>query len=393
MTDAPPDDTLDPRLMRLCPTFADAERRVRSRLPAFLEGYLSGASDGEEGLSRNRRAFEAITLTPRYGIDIEHCDPAVSLMGRTYSAPIGVAPVGYGGSFWPDCELHLARAAARHRLPFIASTVSVKTIEEIAAAGSGHVWFQLYVVNDDAINSDLLKRSAAAGIDTLVVTVDVPSYSKRARDLRNAMSFPFHVRPVHLWQMAKCPAWTAATLTRPLPTVANFLPYIDPKKDRDSQIARIIRDRNPASWEQLADIRRQWSGKMLVKGILSVDDARRCIEIGCDGVMVSNHGGRQFDAAPAAIDAVAPIVDAIGDEAAVILDSGIREGVDVLRAMAKGADFCFAGRCFYWTAAAFGEAGAEHAMRLFRSEIRLAIGQAGLMGLDDAQAVRALLAP
>ena len=319
-----PDDLPDQGLMRRCPSFADAERLARSRLPAFLEGYLSGASDGEEGLLRNRRAFEAITLTPRYGIDVEHCDPSTTLLGKRWAVPVGVAPVGYGGSFWPDCELHLARAAARHNLPFIASTVSVRAIEEIAAAGSGNVWFQLYVVDEQAINEDLLKRSSAAGIDTLVVTVDVPLYSKRNRDLRNAMSFPFHVRPVHLWHMAVRPAWTLATLSRRLPTIANFLPYIDPRKDRDSQLADIIRQRNPATWEQLAGLRRRWPGKLLVKGILEVGDARQCVAAGADGIIVSNHGARQFDAAPAAIDALPAIVDAIADRAAVIVDSGIR---------------------------------------------------------------------
>ena len=328
-TDLPydlPDDLPDQGLMRRCPSFADAERLARSRLPAFLEGYLSGASDGEEGLLRNRRAFEAITLTPRYGIDVEHCDPSTTLLGKRWAVPVGVAPVGYGGSFWPDCELHLARAAARHNLPFIASTVSVRAIEEIAAAGSGNVWFQLYVVDEQAINEDLLKRSSAAGIDTLVVTVDVPLYSKRNRDLRNAMSFPFHVRPVHLWHMAVRPAWTLATLSRRLPTIANFLPYIDPRKDRDSQLADIIRQRNPATWEQLAGLRRRWPGKLLVKGILEVGDARQCVAAGADGIIVSNHGARQFDAAPAAIDALPAIVDAIADRAAVIVDSGIRGG-------------------------------------------------------------------
>ena len=387
-----PDDLPDPRFTRTCPSFADAERLARSRLPAFLEGYLAGACDGEEGLVRNRRAFEAITLTPRYGVDVEHCNASTTLMGKTWAAPIGVAPVGYGGSLWPGADTDLARAAARHNLPFIASTVSVRTIEEIAAAGAGNVWFQLYMVTDPGINRDLLERAGAAGIDTLVVTVDVPVYSKRNRDLRSAMSFPFRLRPVHLWHMACRPAWTAATLARPLPTVANFLPYLDKAKDRDSELADIIRQRNPVTWEALAEIRRQWPGKLLVKGILDTGDARRCVAAGADGIIVSNHGGRQFDAAPAAVTALPAIVERIAGEAVIILDSGIREGVDVLRSLALGADFCLAGRPFYWTVAAFGQAGADHAMRLFRSEIRLALGQAGLMGTGDREALRALLA-
>jgi len=384
------DDLPHPRYLRRCPTFADAERLARRRIPSFLEGYLSGACDAEEGLSRNRRALEAITLTPRYGVDVETCDPATPVLGKTYSAPIGVAPVGYGGSLWPEAEIALARAAARHNLPFIASTVSVKPIEEIAAAGEGHVWFQLYLVNDKAINEDLLKRATAAGIDVLVVTVDVPVYSKRNRDLRRAMSYPFHLRPVHLWHMALSPAWSLGTLMRPLPTVGNFLKYLDPSKDRDSQLGKIIRMRNPATWENLEEIRRLWPGKLLIKGILDAGDARRCIEQGAEGVIVSNHGARQFDAAPASIDVLPKIVDAVGDKATVILDSGIREGMDVLRAMALGADFCFAGRAFYWAVGALGEPGADHAMRIFRSEIRLALGQAGLLSTDDREAIKAL---
>ena len=383
MTD---DETPDPRLLARCACFADAERLAGRRLPRLFRDYLNGACDGEEGLARNRRAFEAVELVPRYGGDVDTVDCSVTVLGRTWSAPVGVAPVGSGGAMWPDAERDLAAAASRHGLPFVASTASVLPIEAIAAAGAGHVWFQLYKVADEGITADLMRRVAAAGCDTLVVTVDLPVYAKRNRDMRNRLDFPFRLTAGHLVDMALHPAWTLAWARRPRPGFANFTPYAR----TDADLARLLAMRNAVTWADLAALRRGWPGRILVKGVLAVEDARRCVAEGVDGIVVSNHGGRQFDPAPASIDVLPGIAEAVAGRCAVVLDSGIRSGADVLRALARGADLCLAGRAFYWTVAALGPAGAEHAMRLFRSEIRTALVQAGIAAAGDRAALAAL---
>jgi L-lactate dehydrogenase (cytochrome) len=378
---------IPPHLLRRFPSFADIERAAIQRLPRFLSDFLLGGANDEVALRENRRALDAIKMLPRFGITLDDLSTEVTVMGQNWAAPIGVAPVGYGGAFWPGAELALATSAEANHLPFILSTMSITPYEAIVKAAPSATWFQLYPFSDWRINEDLLGKLSAAGVKNLVITLDLPVYAKRNRDMRHGIDFPMPVSLPLLLDIACHPAWALATATAGAPLAATLLAYLDPALSRRDGLVKLMGLLNmTVTWEHIARFRKLWPGKLVLKGLLHPEDARRAVAAGADGIVVSNHGGRQLDAAPAAIDALPDIATAVGQQIDVMLDSGIRSGLDITKALARGAKMTFAGRPFYAAVAAAGLPGADLAVGLFRSELINALSQLGVTRLGGAEA-------
>jgi L-lactate dehydrogenase (cytochrome) len=374
---------IPPHLLRRFPTFADIEQGAIARLPRFLSDFLLGGADGEIALRENRRALDAIKMLPRFGIPLAGLTTEIDLLGQRWAAPIGVAPVGYAGAFWPGAELALAQVAEQQNLPFILSTMSITPFAEIIKAAPKVTWFQLYPFNDWTINEDLINKLWSSGVKALVITMDLPVYAKRARDLRHGIDFPMPISLPLLIDIARHPAWAWAIFQTGTPIASNLLPYLDPALSlRDGLVKLMGQLDKEVTWEHIARFRKLWPGKLVLKGLLHPGDAEHAVKEDVDAVIVSNHGGRQLDAAPAAIDALPAIVDAVGDRIEVMFDSGIRSGLDITRALARGARMTFAGRPFYAAVTAAGLAGAELSVSLFLSELVNALSQLGVTRID-----------
>jgi isopentenyl diphosphate isomerase/L-lactate dehydrogenase-like FMN-dependent dehydrogenase len=277
---------------------------------------------------------------------------------------------------WPGADLALARQAKARGLPMAASTVSTTSLE-IAEAAGGNAWFQLYVSRKPEINRDLLDRAWKAGIRVMAVTVDVPQAGDRRRDVRNRFILPFRPGPRFAWEVATHPAWALATARQGSPGFPNLARYSGEVDGQTLTAFISAQIKDDLTWDDIREFRQMWPGKMLIKGVLAREDAVLALEIGADGIWVSNHGGRQQDSAPAAIDALAAVRAEIGSGPVVVMDSGIRSGEDMARARVMGADFVFSGRCFYYGAAAGGAAGASRAMDLLSADLKRCLVQLG----------------
>ncbi len=354
----------------------DLAKQAHRRVPAFAWGFLDGGSGDEGGLRRNRERLEAVTLKPRFCTGVQP-DTSAVLFGHRYAQPFGTAPVGMGNLLWPGADLAIAAQARATGVPVVISTVASTTIEAMAAAAAGNAWFQLYYSRRPDINRDLLRRAWEAGIRVLAVTVDVPLAGDRRRDVRNRFVLPFRPGVRFVLDVATHPAWALATLRAGSPGFPNLAPYVG---EVDGQtLAGFITSqiKDDLTWDDIRGLRQMWQGKLLVKGLLAPEDAARALDAGADGVWVSNHGGRQLDAAPAAIDALAAIRAEVGGDAVVVMDGGIRSGEDMVRARVMGADFVFGGRAFYYGAAAGGAAGAARAVELLAADLRRTLIQIG----------------
>ncbi|HIJ61261.1 MAG TPA: alpha-hydroxy-acid oxidizing protein [Rhodospirillaceae bacterium] len=358
----------------------DLAQMARRRLPRFAFDFLDGAAGGEGGLRRNRAAFDGVLLKPRYGVGVDP-DLSVSLFGETYDYPFGISPVGLGNLAWPGAEATLAGIARDNRIPFVLSTVGGTAIEEAAAAAP--CWFQLYVQRQEAVSRDLLRRAAGAGIRVLVVTVDIAASNTRRRDIRNRFVIPFRITPGLVADLLRHYRWSLATLLAGPPSFVNLAPYATAESGQS--LAEFISSamKTDLVWDDIRRLRDQWSGPLVVKGILAPEDAVLAVEAGADGIWVSNHGGRQLESAPAAIDAVAGVRAAVGPLVPVLMDSGVRTGEDMVKARLLGADVTFCGRAFYFGMAAGGRAGGERAMALLAEDLRRVMVQIGCPSFAD----------
>lgn len=371
----------------------DVRQAARRALPGFLYDFIEGGVDGEEGLCRNESAFSRHSLLPRYLVDVAGRSTATELFGRRYAMPLGISPTGPAALFRPDADLLLAAAAAEADVPFILSGASGSTLEDVHAAAPGRSWFQLYTARERRISHDQIRRAADAGMEVLVVTVDTPVTPRRERHLRNRISVPFRLTPSIALRMAM------EMLTRPgwfvrffasggMPAMANWMAYM-PEGASAAESAAFFFDQafvpgeaGTPTWRDLDDYRRLWKGRLVVKGFLHPDDAVRAADAGCDGLIVSNHGGKALDRAPASLEALPAIRQAVGDRMALMLDSGVRRGSDVVIALCLGADFVFAGRPTLYGVAADGKAGAKKVLRILAQEIDIVMAMTGCASVD-----------
>jgi len=378
-------------LRRRFPTIEGLRRRARWRVPRFAFDFVDGSANDEECARRNSTALSAVELLPHYCINPKGLSTEVELFGRRYAAPIGVAPMGSAGLMWPGAEEHLAREAQRRNIPFILATPANASIERIAEIAPDVFWFQLYrfAANDHAITFDLLRRADVAGARVLVPTIDSAGKSKRPRDIRSGVTVPFKIRPMTVFQVATSPFWALALYRTGMLRSENVVPYTPGRATRDSTAKVIMEVRSGGShtWDELARLRDRWKRAFVVKGVLHPADAERLVALGADGLIVSNHGGRHFDGAPAAIDILPAIVAAVGSRTTVMVDSGIRGGLDIVRALALGAKATFAGRPFLYGLGALGEAGACHVMDLFFDELRTEFMHVGARSVAEAATV------
>ena len=355
---------------------ADLKQRARRRIPGFAFDYVEGGCNSEVAVNGNRRALDSVKLRADYLLPYKAPDLSTQLLGQLYSAPFGIAPLGLTGIVWPNASLFHAKAAKQSNIPFVLSTLSTNSIEQAAACAEENFWFQLYPPSDLSIRADLIRRAKEVGCKNLVVTIDVPAAGQRPRDIKNGLAIPPRISPKSVFQSACRPAWSMATLQAGLPQFASITPYMKDVENMQD-VANYIRTtlKDVVDQAMLKTIRDSWDGNLIVKGINNLGDAQLAVEAGADGIIVSNHGGRQLDAAQPTVDTLREIKAAMPGHIEVMVDSGVESGVDVARFLANGASAVFAGRAFLYGVAAHGEAGAQHTIDLLREELTQVMSQ------------------
>ncbi len=353
-------------------------RAARRRIPSFAMDYLEGGCNEECNLRLNRSDLDRVQLMPRYLGDAVTPATTVTVMGNTYQQPLGIAPIGLQGLLWPGAPEMLARAARDHGVPFVLSTVSTADLEPIAELTAGQAWFQLYYPVDETIRRDLVKRADAAGYPVLVVLADVPVFGYRAKEMRNGLTLPPKLHSRAFLQILQRPRWAWATLRHGVPQFAVLRRYLPANPSLEHLGAfmnetfdgRLTRDR-------LAELRDLWPGKLVVKGLVNEADMETALALGVDGVVVSNHGGRQLDAGESTIQSLIRLAPAYGSRVALMMDGGIRSGVDVARALACGAAMVFMGRPWVYGVGALGDRGGHQVAEMFQRQLMQVMSQVG----------------
>ncbi len=364
------------------PGVLDLKRRAKRRIPKFVWEYLDSGTGQEATKARNRIALDSLGFMPSILHGPQAPDLTTRFLGQDLPLPFGIAPVGMSGLIWPDAEGHLARTAAAAQIPYTLSTVASQSPEDLAQHLGENAWFQLYPPKDEGIRTDMLARARAAGFTSLVLTVDVPVASRRERQTRSGLTQPPKLTPRLLAQVATRPTWALGMARRGMPHMRTLDKYAQNKGDALSSTAHIgylLRTSPDMSYVQW--LRDAWQGPLLIKGVLRAEDAEPLERIGVDALWISNHAGRQFDGAPAAIEVLADIRAAT--TLPLIFDSGIEGGLDILRALALGADYVMLARAFHYALAALGPAGPTHLIDILTRDLVANMGQMGLQTLRD----------
>ncbi len=378
------------KLHRRFPTVAYLRRHARRHVPRFAFEYMDGGAGSDGGIERNWSALDAVELVPRYGVTTALPPVDIELFGRRYAAPIGVAPMGGPSLVWPGADQYLAAAAQRARVPYTLGLVGGMTVERAAEIAPDVLWFQLYRCsrNEHAIGFDLIRRAEAAGVHVLALTLDVPVRTTRSREVAVGITSPFRPDLRMMAGILTSPGYLLSLCRHGQPRFGNLKPYTPNTADVNEVAAFVRREMGGAfTWDEVARYRERWKRPLVVKGILHPADAEKALSLGVDGIVVSNHGGRQVEALPAAIDALPAVAAAVGGRATVLMDSGIRSGQDVVRAVALGADAAFAGKAFLWGLGALGAQGPSHVIDLMIDEMKSAFGQIGARRPADARSV------
>jgi len=363
----------------------DLRRLARRRLPKGVFHYIDGGAEDERTLDRNTAGFGRIEFRPRVLRDVSRVETSVELFGRTVPAPLILAPTGFTRLADSEGELAVARAAARRGLPYTLSTMGTRSVEEVAAVSDGPKWFQVYAWRDRSLVADLIERVTAAGYETIMLTVDTAVLGRRERDVRNGLTLPPKVGLATMVDGIVHPAWTYGLLTNEPITFAN----VAGREGVDGSTAVTLSEYTNSqfdaalSWDEVAWLRERWNGPIVLKGIQTVADAELAVDHGVEGIALSNHGGRQLDDAPAVVELIEPVVDAVGGRVVVIADGGVRRGSDILKALALGADATMIGRAYLYGLGAAGEAGVDHVLGFLLEGLRRSMALTGCRTIEE----------
>ncbi len=367
------------------PSLGALKTRAKKRLPHFAWEYLDSATGKEQQMARNRAALDQVLFETRVLGGPQTANLTTKLMDQTFDLPFGIAPVGMSGLIWPNSEQILAKSAVTHNIPFCLSTVATQTPEELAPHIGQNGWFQLYPPKDLNIRADLLKRARQAGFHTLVLTVDVPVASRRERQRQAKLTIPTQMDARLILDCMLHPHWSLGTLAQGTPSLKTVEKYAPPQIGAASTAHAGYIIRGAPDWDYLKSLRDEWQGPLVVKGVTTAVDAEKLAATGVDCIWVSNHSGRQFDGGPASIETLPEIRAALPAGFPVIFDSGVEGGLDILRALALGADFVMLGRAFHYGTAALGQVGADHVVHMLKEDIISNLGQMAITRPCEAE--------
>lgn len=361
------------------PNYPDIDylrRKAKKRIPRFAFEYLDGGCNAEINLHRNTAEIREVQLKPYYLKEHGGTSLQTELFGKTYDAPFGIAPIGLQGLMWPRASEILAKAAFDHNIPFILSTVGTASIETIGEITEGNAWFQLYHPTEESLRNDLIDRAAQAEYPVLVILSDVPTFGYRSKEIRNGLSIPPRMSLRNILQIGRCPNWAINTLLAGAPEFKTLKPYI-PKGMSLRHLGLFMNKTfsGRLNEERIKPIRDRWKGKLVLKGVASEEDAEKAIRLGLDGIIVSNHGGRQLDVGESTIKPLTSIAAKYKDQIKVMMDSGIRTGPDIACTLASGADFAFLGRSFMYGVAALGKEGGNHTISILKTQLKQVMEQ------------------
>lgn len=366
------------------PSIDHLRAKARRRVPRFAFEYLEGGCFSEVNLRRNTEEIREVRLNPWYLRDYAGAELKTELFGQTYAAPFGVAPIGLQGLIWPRATQILARAAHQHQVPFILSTVATASIETVAEITQGQAWFQLYHPAEIELRDKLLDRAQRAGFPVLVILADTPTFAYRPKEIRNGLSIPPRMSLRNILQMMTRPRWCLGQLSAGAPEFQTMKPYI-PKGLNMKHLGLFMNKTfsGRLSADRIRQIRDRWPGKLVVKGIVTPEDAELAIQLGADGLIVSNHGGRQLDAGDSTIRSLSALQRDFGSHTTLMLDSGVRSGPDIACALASGAKFVFLGRSFMYGVGALGERGGDHTLIMLKRQLQQVMQQIGCEQVQD----------
>lgn len=367
-----------------CVNLDDLRVLAKKRVPKLIYDFIEGGVDDEDGLACNEDAFKKRALAPRYMVDISTLDQSTTIFGRTYSSAFGIAPTGGIGNYRRGGDLMLARAARDANIPFIMSGAATAAMEDMAREAPDHGWYQLYTAKDRSISEDQIRRAADLGVPVLVITCDVPVGGNRERNRRNGFGRPLKLTLRTKLDALRRPYWMKDYLQNGIAMLENWKAYAPAGSNADA-VGEFVATQLPhfPTWADIENFRKIWPREMVIKGVMRVDDATRAADLGVDGLILSNHGARQLDRAPSALDVLPAIDAAVGDRMTLMLDGGVRRGSDILIALASGAKFVFLGRPTLYGAIAGGQPGAAKAMTILRDELSKTMAQTGCPTLAD----------
>lgn len=368
------------------PSVDDLRKKAKTRIPRFAFEYLDGGCNEDVSLTRNTEEIREVQLEPRYLQNYGSSSSKTKILGMEFDAPFGIAPVGLQGLMWPNSPAILAKAAYNHNIPFILSTVTTMNIEKACELTEGNAWFQLYNPVEDSIRDNIIERADAAGCPVLVLLCDVPTFGFRPRDFKNGLALPPKMTISNILQILGKPTWAYNTLKFGQPTFENLKPYT-PEGLNLKQLGAFM-DKTFSgrlNEEKIKPIRDKWKGKLVLKGVASEKDTQDAIKMGFDGIILSNHGGRQLDAAQSTIATLQSIAHKYGDQIEIMMDSGLRSGPDIARTLACGARFTFMGRSFMYGVGALGNKGGDHTISMLKTQFKQVMDQLCCEHVEDLQ--------
>ena len=365
-------------------SIADLRAAAQRRLPRAIFDFFDGGAEDEITLAANRAAFQRHRFLPRVLQDVSQIETQTDIFGRSISLPMAIAPTGAVGFGYPGGDVAIAKAAVAAGIPYTLSSTATASIERIADAAPGRLWFQAYILKDKAFLARLIERARVAEYEALMITVDLPVGGKRERDQRNHFSVPFRFTPKNVWDFAQKPGWCWHMLSQGMPVMENLIGLDDQAKSASSMASSVGRNYDASfDWAALQKIRDQWPRRLILKGVMHPDDADRACAMGCDALVVSNHGGRQLDGAVATLDALPGVVQAVAQRVPVWVDGGVRRGQDVVKALALGAGGVLLGRATLFGAVSDGERGAHRALEILHTELVRTLQLCGVRRVAD----------